>query len=64
MPDAPIRFFDSHGGLWETCACDHPDAQNFGPWMCARRVFDGPTWLEAREAGRIDDSGEWSVLTP
>ena len=61
-PDT-IQFFDSHGGLWESCPCDHPEAQNFGPRWCARPVA-GPSWSEARDAGRIETDGEWDILVP
>lgn len=59
----PIQFFDSHGSLWETCPCDHPEAQNFGPEWCARPV-DGPSWSEAQAEGRVVTEGEWDILVP
>lgn len=61
-PDT-TRFFDSHGRLWEVCPCDHPEALAFGPRWCSRPV-DGPTWSEARAAGRIENDGEWDILLP
>lgn len=59
-----LEFFDAHGSVWETCSCDHPEAQAFGPEGCARRIPEGPTWREARAAGRIKVLGEWDTLMP
>jgi hypothetical protein len=63
MTTDPTRFFDSHGNLWESCPCDHPEAQNFGPEWCAHPIA-GPSRAEAAAAGRVDDSGEWDILMP
>jgi len=59
-----LQFFDSHGSLWETCSCDHPEAEAFGPEGCARRIPEGPNWGEASSAGRIGVLGEWDILLP
>ena len=58
-----IQFFDSHGDLWESCPCDHPEAQNFGPELCARPVA-GPSWSWAVAQGLVVTEGEWDILVP
>ncbi len=58
----PLQFFDSHGNLWETCSCDHQEAENFGPRYCARRLPEGPDWKEASSRGWVTKIGEWDVL--
>ena len=55
-----IGFYDSHGGLWENCSADDPGAEAFGPRGISRRV-DGPTWSEAKAAGRIYKD-DWDFL--
>lgn len=49
------RFWDSHGGPWETCGHEHPQAENFGPTGIAHRI-EGPSlsWEEARRMGVIE----------
>lgn len=59
----PEKFYDSHGGLWETCAPTAPGAVAFGPHYAARPV-EGPSYPEARAAGRIIDDDGWSWLAP
>lgn len=57
-----LQFFDSYGSLWETCSCEHTEAENFGPEGCARRIPEGPSWSEASIVGRIGVFGDWDTL--
>jgi len=57
-----IGFYDSHGGLWESCTADDPGAEAFGPRGISRQA-EGPTWAEANKAGRIYAPEEgWDYL--
>lgn len=55
-------FFDSHGGLWEVCACDHARAEAFGPHLCAARVQGGPTYTDAKARGLVVTEDGWDFL--
>jgi|GEM_PF-4408904 hypothetical protein len=69
--ETPVRFFDSHGVLWEACGADDAGAEAFGPSgiSTSRRIElsdvgldeqDGKTaYTIAKEAGRVrtEDDG-------
>lgn len=73
---AGMRFFDSHGGIWEAAETKDfgvvPGVVHFGPTMVARevslqeaRVY--PTRNEnayscAHDEGRVRLVGEWNIL--
>jgi len=57
-----VGFYDSHGGLWESCSADDPGAEAFGPRGISREV-EGPSWAEANKAGRVYAPEEgWDYL--
>lgn len=66
-------FFDSHGTMWGTCNAEDVGAVAFGPTGTARDASDwadivlgiqtGETaYAAAKRLGRLDTSGEWTVL--
>lgn len=62
-----VFFFDSHGGLWETCAPSAPGAEAFGPKVTARPVAGQPTYGEFLAAGlvAVDRDGDgWDYVRP
>jgi hypothetical protein len=72
----PVRFFDSHGGLWETCSANDPEAQAFGPQGAAKEISAEKAGLElnqvetiysaAKRAGRVikkEENTDWELLS-
>jgi len=58
------KFFDSWGGLWETCDASAPGAEAFGPTGIARRV-EGPSAAEAAAQDRYmpaEGLDDWPLL--
>ena len=55
-----IRFWDSHGGCWETCSSQHPEAEAFGPEGSARRVEKGLSYGEAQKLGLVEPDPQGS----
>jgi len=65
-------FFDSHGGLWETCRATAPGAVAFGPTGVSRprdnraaglpRAEGRSAWAVAKAAGRVGERDGWSVI--
>lgn len=61
-----MMFFDSHGGLWETCSPNAEGATAFGPTGSSRPVPTSPGfYTRAAEAGEIeyDEVTEWEFFT-
>lgn len=60
------RFYDSHGGLWETCSAIHDDAEAFGPSGIARLVHEvspNDYYASAAFQGRTSETEDvWIVL--
>lgn len=49
MDKETIYFFDSHGGLWATCAGDDPGAVAFGPHGVARPADPAESGIIVKE---------------
>lgn len=56
-------FFDSWGGPWTVCSCEHPEAEAFGPEGCARPL-PGPQWAQTSPEDREYDeaTGWWWLI--
>lgn len=63
-------FFDSWGGLWQTCSPGDPYAEAFGPSGSAKRVnahdfiefpIGHSAYSTAKKEGRIEEE-EWTYL--
>lgn len=72
-----VRFFDSHGGLWETCGAEDQGAKAFGPFGTAKQIDPEVVGLKltddertpysaAKKMGRViekEEDTDWVLLS-
>ena len=62
MDTTRIFFFDSHGGLWVTCAGDELGARAFGPRHTAREASAAELGVEVPPGATIYRAAEDAKL--